>query len=144
MEYVASSQYQHPRACSHGLCGRKKPRSRETVSSDTLNIDILVVGRTPKLEQNESPGAKTSDNLKNQHVGTGRQQLPVRRYRIQKVKSYTGGSNLMLIMLLSLSIKNLACGDKQPVSGFPCGVSPVLSGSTISILLGASWRLLLR
>lgn len=63
MEYVAS-EYQHPRACLHGLCGRKKPRSRKTVSSDTLNIDILVVGRTPKFKQNKSPGAKTSDNLK--------------------------------------------------------------------------------
>lgn len=72
MKYVASSQYLHPRACLHRLCSRKKPWSREAVSSDTLNIDILVVGRTPKLEQNESPGAKTSDSLKNQHVGTGR------------------------------------------------------------------------
>lgn len=144
MKHVASSQYQHPRACLHRLCGRKKPRSCETVSSNTLNIDILVVGRTPKLEQNESPGAKTSDNLKYQHIGTGRWQLPVGRYRIQQVKSYTGGSNLILIMLLSLSIKNLACGNKQPPSGFPCGVSSVLSGSTISILLGACWRLLLR
>lgn len=64
MKYVASSEYPHPRLCLHGLCGRKKPRSRETVSSDTLNIDILVIGRTPKLKQNKSPGAKTSDNLK--------------------------------------------------------------------------------
>lgn len=47
---VASSQNLHPRRYLHGLCGRKKPWSREAVRSDTLNIDILVVGRAPELE----------------------------------------------------------------------------------------------
>ena len=82
MKYVASSQCLHPRRYLDGLRGRKKPWSRKAVSSDTLNIDILIVGRAPELEQNESSRSKSSDNIKNQHVATGSGRLPVSGCRI--------------------------------------------------------------
>ena len=38
---------------SQHLNSREKPGSREAVCYDTLNIDVLILGRAPQLHQNE-------------------------------------------------------------------------------------------
>lgn len=42
---------------SHHLNSREESRSREAVGYDTLNVDVLVSGRTPHFDQNEPAGS---------------------------------------------------------------------------------------
>ena len=41
----------------HHLNSREEPRSREAMCYDTLDVDVLVSGRAPHLNQNEPAGS---------------------------------------------------------------------------------------
>ncbi len=43
---------------SHHVNSREESRSREAVCYDTLNIDILVLGRAPEFHKNEPAGSR--------------------------------------------------------------------------------------
>ncbi len=101
--------------------------------NNALNVDILIFVRTPKLQQN-----KPARTFHNQYKMLSRTS-DIIRSSIREALTYTGGSNLMLIMLFSLSMKNVACGISNCVDSLSS-----VGGSVISILLGAALRLLLR
>jgi len=41
----------------HQIQGREEPRPRKSMDDDTLNIDVLVARRTPKLKKNVPAGS---------------------------------------------------------------------------------------
>ena len=111
----------------HHLRSREEPWSRKAVRYDTLNIDVLVFAGAPELQEDEPAGSVIC--VSPAMTTTGRTRWPE--------IAYTGGSNLTLTTLLSLWIKNLACGGRI------CFLSADEFGITISILLGFALRLLL-
>ena len=78
----------------HQFHGREESWSSKAMDDDTLNINVLVARRTPEF-QKDVPAGSVPCPMANE-------SLLFTRVRGEIERTYTGGSNFMLTMLLSL------------------------------------------